>query len=113
MSTRRIRKMFRSMAFLAAVVCVSALLTLSMEFPSAPGGESSVFLPLILKQSAPPTAPPTPSAIRPLPDTWDGIHVFNDQLWLYDNPAWIEFSASHYVGTQKMTQGCSILWEMW
>ncbi len=49
-------------------------------------------------------SPPSASAVRPLPDTWDGIHVFNDQLWLYDNPAWIEFSASHYVGTQKMTR---------
>ena len=105
MSARRIRKTFRSMAFLVAVVCVIALLTMSMEFPSASGGELSVFLPLILKQSAPPTATstqPTPSTIRPLPDTWDGIHVFNDQLWLYDNPAWIEFSAAHYDGTQKM-----------
>ncbi len=44
------------------------------------------------------------SAVRQLPDTWDGIHVFNDQLWLYDNPAWIEFSATHYVGAQKMTR---------
>jgi hypothetical protein len=44
------------------------------------------------------------SAVRPLPDTWEGIHVFNDQLYLYNNPAWIEFSATHYDGTQKMTR---------
>ncbi|MFZ5881538.1 MAG: putative glycoside hydrolase [Chloroflexota bacterium] len=48
--------------------------------------------------------PPEVTIVRPLPDTWDGIHVFNDQLWLYDNAAWIEFSASHYDGTQKMTR---------
>ncbi|GEM_PF-1984428 len=45
-------------------------------------------------------APP----VRPLPDTWEDIHVFNDQLWLYDNAAWIEFSATHYDGTQKMAR---------
>jgi hypothetical protein len=25
-------------------------------------------------------------------------------LWLYGNQAWIEFSTSHYAGTQKMTR---------
>ncbi|MBN2499270.1 MAG: hypothetical protein JXB38_00805 [Anaerolineales bacterium] len=49
-------------------------------------------------------ARPAAPSVRPLPDTWEDIHVFNDQLWLYDNPAWVEFSAMHYDGTQKMTR---------
>jgi hypothetical protein len=47
---------------------------------------------------------PTPTAYRPWPDTSVGIHVFNDQLALYDNPAWVQFAATHYAGTQKMTR---------
>ena len=71
-----------------------------------PGLTYRVRLPIILKKSFA-AATPTPTgqpAVRPLPDTWENIHVFNDQLWFYDNPAWIEFSASHYDGTQKMTR---------
>jgi hypothetical protein len=60
--------------------------------PTAPGTPS-------------PTVPqPTPGPGRPWPDTSDGIHVFNDQLALYGNPAWVNFAATHYAGTQKMTR---------
>jgi hypothetical protein len=62
--------------------------------PPSPGSGSPV----------PTESQPRASAVRPLPDTWEGIHVFNDQLYLYDNPAWIEFAATHYDGTQKMTR---------
>ena len=58
--------------------------------------------PVVTLPVANPPAPASVSGVRPLPDTWDGIHVFNDQLWLYDNPDWIDFSAAHYAGTQKM-----------
>ncbi len=37
------------------------------------------------------------------PVTTDGIHVFNDQLTAGMGEEWVEFSASHYVGVQKMT----------
>ena len=41
---------------------------------------------------------------RPLPDTTDGIYVFNDQLPGRMSDAQVRFAASHYVGTQKMTR---------
>lgn len=47
--------------------------------------------------------PPAPGGVRPLPDTTDGIYVFNDQLsgWSLSDEQF-RFSATHYVGTQKM-----------
>ncbi len=43
--------------------------------------------------------------IRPLPDTTDGIHVFNDQLaYPSMSEAQYQFAATHYVGTQKVTR---------
>jgi len=42
---------------------------------------------------------------RPWPDTWTGIHVFNDQLasWSMTDEQW-QFAATHYAGAQKMTR---------
>lgn len=39
------------------------------------------------------------------PDTWSGIHVFNDQLasWSMTDAQWV-FAAEQYDGTQKMTR---------
>ncbi|MCK6555631.1 putative glycoside hydrolase [Candidatus Binatia bacterium] len=48
-------------------------------------------------------ASPVRAAPRPLPDTTEGIHVFNDQL-LNLTPGRIAFAVSHYAGTQKMTR---------
>ncbi len=46
----------------------------------------------------------TPPARREFIDTTDGIHIFNDQLFCWDNEAWFQFAATHYVGTQKLTR---------
>jgi len=59
-----------------------------------------------------PTVSPTPTATatietgtRPLPDTTDGIHVWNDQLATWSmSEAQFQFAASHYVGSQKITR---------
>lgn len=48
-------------------------------------------------------ATPAAAAPRPLPDTSDGIHVFNDQLTGL-TAGRISFAVSHYAGTQKMTR---------
>lgn len=40
--------------------------------------------------------------VRGFPDTWDEIHIFNDQLGSRMSEAQVEFAASHYAGTQKM-----------
>lgn len=41
--------------------------------------------------------------IHPFPDTAQGIHVFNDQLAVWEmSEAQFEFAASHYDGTQKV-----------
>ncbi|HSB02764.1 MAG TPA: putative glycoside hydrolase [Anaerolineales bacterium] len=44
-----------------------------------------------------------PKMIHAFPDTTEGIHVFNDQLAVWEmSEAQFEFAASHYVGTQKI-----------
>lgn len=57
------------------------------------------------------TASPTPSVTptgqagtaRPLPDTTNGIHVWNDQLATWSmSEAQYQFAATHYVGSQKI-----------
>lgn len=40
---------------------------------------------------------------RPLPDTTDGIHVFNDRVYAW-TPGQVEFAAKHYAGTAKLTR---------
>ncbi len=44
------------------------------------------------------------AAIRPMPDTTNGIHVFNDQLASSMSEEQFQFAATHYAGTQKMTR---------
>jgi hypothetical protein len=49
------------------------------------------------------TAPELSEIIHPFPDTADGIHVFNDQLAVWEmSEAQFEFAARHYAGTQKV-----------
>lgn len=55
-----------------------------------------VYLPLILKPRSP--------SVRPLPDTTEDIHIFNDQLAGYMSEAQVQFAATHYDGTQKVTR---------
>ena len=44
-----------------------------------------------------------PRIIHAFPDTTEGIHVFNDQLAVWEmSEAQFEFAASHYAGTQKV-----------
>jgi len=43
-------------------------------------------------------------AVRPLPETTVGIHVFNDQLSNSMSEAQFQFAATHYAGTQKMAR---------
>ncbi len=49
-------------------------------------------------------ASPATATVRPLPDTTNGIHVFNDQLASSMSEEQFEFAAAHYAGTQKMTR---------
>jgi hypothetical protein len=49
--------------------------------------------------------PSTAGAVRPFPDTWHGIHVFNDQLAGGSmTEEQFRFAATRYVGCQKMTR---------
>lgn len=50
------------------------------------------------------TIPPElPGKIHSFPDTTDGIHLFNDQLAVWEmSEAQFEFAAHHYDGTQKV-----------
>jgi hypothetical protein len=49
------------------------------------------------------SAPQAEAVINPFPDTTDGIHVFSDQLAVWEmSEAQFEFAASHYAGTQKV-----------
>ena len=50
-----------------------------------------------------PTSGAPAPAIRPMPETTDGIYVFNDQLAGESmTEAQFEFAATHYVGAQKL-----------
>lgn len=49
------------------------------------------------------TTPDLTNLIRTFPDTLENIHVFNDQLAVWEmSEAQFEFAATHYVGTQKV-----------
>ncbi|MEW6400675.1 MAG: putative glycoside hydrolase [Chloroflexota bacterium] len=49
------------------------------------------------------TTPELPGTIHSFPDTVEDIHVFNDQLAVWEmSEAQFEFAASHYAGTQKV-----------
>ncbi len=49
------------------------------------------------------TTPASARLIHPFPDTTEGIHVFNDQLAVWEmSEAQFKFAASHYAGTQKI-----------
>jgi hypothetical protein len=50
---------------------------------------------------------PIKDGVRSWPDTWSGIHVFNDQLSNSMSDEQWEFSATRYDGTQKMTRSDS------
>lgn len=94
-----------SLVLLAAVLPLLAACGPAPAHAPAQATPAAVNLPLVSRPgaAAPTVTPrPTPGIGRPWPDTADGIHVFNDQLYLYDNPAWIAFAATHYAGTQKM-----------
>ncbi|HPH97955.1 MAG TPA: putative glycoside hydrolase [Anaerolineaceae bacterium] len=59
---------------------------------------TQVFLPEVLRQATSDFKP------RPWPDTTSGIHVFNDQLPGSMSQTLLQFSATRYAGTQKMTR---------
>src|SRR5262245_36756898 len=48
-------------------------------------------------------APARAQGARPVPDTSDGIHVFNDQIHPGLTQAQVNFCARRYAGTQKLT----------
>ncbi len=49
------------------------------------------------------TTPAAPGIIHAFPDTAEGIHIFNDQLAVWEmSEAQFEFAARHYAGTQKV-----------
>jgi len=65
-----------------------------IDEPRAPTVTSTVYLPLIRHAVG-----------RPWPDTTDGIFVLNDQLATWNmTEAQVQFAATHYVGTQKVTR---------
>lgn len=57
----------------------------------------------VLPNASPALSTEEPQIIHPFPDTSDGIHVFNDQLAVWEmSEAQFEFAATHYAGTQKV-----------
>jgi hypothetical protein len=47
--------------------------------------------------------PDLPLTIRAFPETLENIHIFNDQLAVWEmSEAQFEFAATHYIGTQKV-----------
>jgi len=77
---------------LSAVVYISFTL-----LPQGPG------VGVILTTPLPTSIPDSISVIHTFPVTTEGIHVFNDQLAVWEmTEAQYEFAATHYTGTQKI-----------
>lgn len=73
------------------------------DFTLANAVTYTIYLPIIMRNYVSP--PPISTTVRPLPDTTNGIHVFNDQLagWNMTEEQF-QFAATHYDGTQKMAR---------
>jgi hypothetical protein len=88
---------FAGLSLLVFTLLFSVLLVVFANFQREPT------LGVVLTTPLAATAPELPRVIHPFPDTTEGIHVFNDQLAVWDmSEAQFEFAASHYVGTQKV-----------
>ncbi len=76
--------------------------TLTPTFTETPT-ETPTDIPTETPTEAPlPTSTFPPPAVRPFPNTTDGIHVFNDRLPDGLSEAQAQFAATHYAGTQRM-----------
>ena len=60
-------------------------------------GLIAVFIPILFSGYA-------PASPRPWPDTTRGVHVFSDQLAPWLSIEQVQFAATHYAGTQKVTR---------
>ena len=65
--------------------------------PTLPQATQTVYLPTVV--NVPAAAP-----VRPFPDSWEAISIFNDQLASSLSDAQVAFAAAHYAGVQKMTR---------
>lgn len=83
--------------FILLLFFVVAACTVVQAHPTA----TTVYLPEVLRQPTPGFQP------RPWPDTASGIHVFNDQLPGDLSGDLLQFSATHYAGTQKMIRSAA------
>ncbi len=95
--SRRAKWLFGGMAVLIFLLLVSVLAVIFNNFQDRSALSAVVPDPLVG------TPVEKPLVIHPFPDTTDGIHVFNDQLAVWDmSEAQFEFAATHYDGTQKV-----------
>ena len=87
-------------AGIAVVIFLLLFFILSATLTSLqPGSRLGVVLTTPLASAA----PALPGVIRPFPDTTEGIHIFNDQLAVWEmSEVQFEFAARHYDGTQKV-----------
>ena len=95
--SHRAKWQFASISVLIFVLLFSVLLTTFASLQQKSGLGVVLTTPLAV------TTPDLPTIIHSFPDTMEGIHVFNDQLAVWEmSEAQFEFAAIHYVGTQKV-----------
>jgi len=95
--TRRAKWAFAGIALLIFIVLFSVSSAAFANVLEEPGLGVVLTTPLVT------TEPEAARVIHSFPDTMEGIHVFNDQLAVWEmSEAQFEFAARHYAGAQKV-----------
>lgn len=85
-----------------AVLLIVVLLSIVI-FVVLPGLRHEPDLGVVTTTKAVPGMSDPAATIRPFPDTTEGVHVFNDQLAVWQiTEEQFKFAATHYIGTQKV-----------
>ena len=95
--SRGVKWRFTVISVLIFVLLLSVLLTVLTNL------QHKSDLGVVLTTPFAAATPDLPLIIHSFPDTIEGIHVFNDQLAVWEmSEAQFEFAATHYVGAQKV-----------
>ncbi len=88
---------------LAGISVLIFLILFSVLMTAFTGLQQGSRLGVVLTTPQAAITPELPRLIHSFPDTTEGIHIFNDQLAVWEmTEAQFEFAASHYAGTQKV-----------
>jgi hypothetical protein len=87
----------------AGISMLIFILLFSVQWISVSNLQKKAGLGVVLSTPLAARTPDLPITIRTFPNTLENIHVFNDQLDVWEmSEAQFEFAATHYAGTQKV-----------